>query len=492
MISVATDTTERSTTHRALTLIVATVAAAIPLAIAAHARVAVELADDGAFFMRYAVNAAHGHLWVWNVGHQPIWGSSAPLYPLVLAIPIVFGAPAQATLVWTGLVLSVAALTATTAVLGRRFGLAAGASFVVFCCLDTVFMYHAGSGLETPLTLVLLAAALWTLIDDVPEWTVGLISALLMVHKIDLIPFGLLLLAAVAVRRRSLPRRSVALAGGIAALWYSFAWIYFGAPVPNSFLTKALHQNNFHASITWRWFGDLVVLSSTHRWLVVFAGIALVAGVRARSPLVIFLGGGAAVHLALYTVKYPFEPYTWYAMPAIFCLTAGAAIGIGLFARWFTSALDGRKLIAYVLVSVVLVFTVGRHLDAERSLTWWTKRSISLHERDRADAGRWVAAHTPNNFTVFTDWGNPAAYSHRYVYDGSFLNMKFEEGDLIERYRPEVIIFERNPGSTPANPVFAINTKGYRIVKIFDRSFQQHEDDFFAVLVRDDVVAQLT
>jgi hypothetical protein len=78
------------------------------------------------------------------------------------------------------------------------------------------------------------------------------------------------------------------------------------------------------------------------------------------------------------------------------------------------------------------------------------------------------------------------------VYDGSFLNMKYEKGNLIQKYRPEIIIFERNPGSTPEAPVFAIDTTGYRIVFISDRTVRAGGDDFFAVLARNDVVSQIT
>ncbi|HLX88067.1 MAG TPA: hypothetical protein VKR22_06385, partial [Acidimicrobiales bacterium] len=55
-------------------------------------RLGPELHDDGAFFLRYAINMAHGHFWVWNPGHSPVWGASAPLWPLLVAGPIAAGA----------------------------------------------------------------------------------------------------------------------------------------------------------------------------------------------------------------------------------------------------------------------------------------------------------------------------------------------------------------------------------------------------------------
>lgn len=120
------------------------------------------------------------------------------------------------------------------------------------------------------------------------------------------------------------------------------------------------------------------------------------------------------------------------------------------------------------------------------------KMFASHHEFDRAEAGRWVAENTPDTFVVYTMWGNPAYYSKRKVLDGSFLNRKFEDADLIKKYRPEVLILQNNPGSTPMNPVFAA-TKGenYRVVKVFDKTYSAGMDYFFVVLVREDVLGKV-
>jgi len=117
----------------------------------------------------------------------------------------------------------------------------------------------------------------------------------------------------------------------------------------------------------------------------------------------------------------------------------------------------------------------------------------SHHEFDRAEAGRWVDANTPENFVVYSMWGNPAYYSRRKVLDGSFLNRKFEEADLIKKYRPEILILQNNPGSTPMNPVFAA-TKGeeYRVVKVFDKTYMAGMDYFFVVLSREDVLNKIS
>lgn len=198
------------------------------------------------------------------------------------------------------------------------------------------------------------------------------------------------------------------------------------------------------------------------------------------------------VHLIAYTIKYPFEPYNWYAMPALFALLVGGAIGLELLAstgaRWFPGNAWTSGLVAALMLALVFITAIR----SEKFGTANIKMFASHHEFDRAEAGRWVEANTPENFVVYTMWGNPAYYSKRKVLDGSFLNRKFEETDLIKTYRPEVLILQNNPGSTPMNPVFAA-TKGedYRVVKVFDKTYSAGMDYFFVVLAREDVLKKI-
>lgn len=451
-------------------------------------RMGPELADDGAFFLRYAENMTHGGFWVWNLGQHPVWGASAPLWPLLLTLPLSLGAPALGSVVGTGLALTAASLSALAVMLHRKFGVVTAGAFVVFAALDTGLMYYAGAGLESPLTVALLVLGLWVVLFDPPGWVAGLAAGLLMVDKIDLIPAGCALLVAVWLRDRSFPRAAAGTALVVAACWYAFAWAYFGQPVPNSFLTKAFDQGSQPRSIAWTWMAKYALLTGSRPWASAFGAIAAVRGALVRSPLVVFLGATALFDLAAYTVRSPFEPYDWYAMPALLAIAILAACGVGWLAGRVARA-AGKRAWAGVLAATVLLASIGvSSFGAERSETRALLSFSSNQEFDRAQAGRWVAAHTPDDFVVYTLWGNPAAYSRREVIDGSFLNRPYQAGDLIQEYHPDVLILENNPGSTPTAPVFAWDTSGYRIVKLFDRTFRHGMDYFFAVLVRDDDV----
>ena len=463
------------------------------LLLAMHARLGPELADDGAFFLRYAENMVAGEFWVWNLGEAPVWGASAPLYPLAVALAIKIGLSPETAMTASGLALSAASLAFIGVLLARHFGLVAGVAFVVLCALDSGAMYFAGSGLETPMTFTVLALALWALLERKRGVWVGVAAGLLMVNKLDLIPAGGLLLLAVWVRDARFPKVAVIVAAAVALAWYGFAWFHFGAPVPNSFLTKLIYQADMRRSIDWTWFSMLVFTTGARAWLAVLALALPLSRSSLKLPVGILLVGTLVTHVVAYSIKFPFEPYNWYAMPAVLCLLVLASISIqalcdrlGSLVPRFDRTLKGAA--ALLALAVIVHFNA----DAERRVTAFNTEFTTLYEHDRAEAGRWVARNTPESFRVFTMWGNPAYHSRRQVLDGSFLNRRVDYPNLVEHFRPELLIMQNNPGSTPNAPVFAANLDGgYTLVKVFDTSFNAGRDYFFAVLVRDDLVGQV-
>lgn len=458
-----------------------------------HARMGPELADDGAFFLRYAENMVAGEFWAWNLGEAPVWGASAPLYPLVVAAVIKLGLAPMTAMVATGFGLTSASLAVIGVLLARHFGIVAGIAFVCLAAFDAGVTYYAGSGLETPVTFAVLAFALWALLEGKGAWWVGVAAALLMINKLDLVPTGGLLLFAMWLRDRRFPARAVVVAAGVAAVWYGFAWFHFGAPVPNSFLTKLIHQADMPRSIDWTWFSTLVFGTGARPWLGVLVLLLPLARGRLLLPLAALLVGTLVTHVIAYSIKFPFEPYNWYAMPAVLCLLALASISISGIAARVAALAPGRgAALKLAATATVLSAIVWFNVDAERKVTAFNIEFTRLYEHDRAEAGRWVARNTPEDFRVFSMWGNPAYHSRRHVLDGSFLNRKVDHPDLVSHFKPELLIMQSNPGSTPRAPIFASNMdSGYTLVKVFDTSFNAGRDYFFSVLVRDDLVGQV-
>lgn len=424
----------------------------IGLVLALFLRVGPEVADDGAFFLRYAINMLQGEFWVWNVGEPPVWGASAPFYPFALLPALAMGLSPHGAVVATGIVLTSASLAFAAMMLTRKFGLTAGLFFYSVVVLDSRLMYWSVAGLETPLTLCLLTLALWVLLYDTRYWVIGMVAGALMVNKLDTAPLGFLLLAAVSIRDKKIPAISIGIAGATAILFYGFAWIYFGAPVPNSFLTKAFHQSHM-SKLDWGWFTSEVLYGGFRKLSLVLTLTCIVLLARERTParaLVFFVAGGIATHWAAYTYKYPFEPYVWYTLPSAFLMAAGGAIGLAVLWRLVAHKLQTASifvshsaLVAACLTGVALFIYCFR---AEMPIGRHVSRMAAI-EIVRANAGRWVDLHVPKEYVLYSAWGNSALYANRHAIDGSFLNRRYEEGPVIKKFTPEVVIL-RNFGKS--------------------------------------------
>lgn len=433
-------------------------------------------ADDGSFFLRYAENMTHGQFWVWNIGEAPIWGASSPLYPLYLALLMKLGAEPVVALVGGGALLGSLALTFTGWMLVQRFGYIAGILFVAATSSDGFFMWYAGTaGLESPLTTAVFTYAVWALLRGNSGVHIGIAAGLLSVQKLDLIPAAFFLICAWSFLTRSIPVKTVIIAAIIAAAWYGFAWLYFGLPVPNSFITKTFFQNA-QSFITWQWFGKYLLIENNHYWFAIFALSALLGLNKKSAPVFIFLGGLTLTHLTAYSLKFPLERYDWYATPALYSLFILGALG----AQTIWNISSKYSYIIKLLLLILLGYIITQSYIIGKQSTAGIKQYLNL-EKDRTDAGKWISENTPKDFRLKTDWGSPAFFAHRYTIDSSFLNRHYESDDLVKAYAPEIIITDTGKvGDT------------YTLVKIFNKSIKVGINYPFGVHIRNDLVSQVT
>ncbi len=174
--------------------------------------------DDAAFFFRYAENLAAGHGFRWNVEEPPVWGASAPLWPLLLALGVKLGLGAtQAALVWSWC-LTLAATTLLGLVVRRLSGDLGVLALAPLLTVNYLYSTWATSGLESPLTFLLLAAALAAIALRASELVLGLVAGLCLVHKLDFAPVGLALLLGAWFWRRPGVARVCSVAGVVGSI----------------------------------------------------------------------------------------------------------------------------------------------------------------------------------------------------------------------------------------------------------------------------------
>ena len=194
------------------------------------------LSDDAYITLRTVDNLASGYGLRWNVAER-VQTYTHPLWMLLLALPYWLTREPY----FTPLAVSIICSTAAVWILLTRIAASAwtallAGTVVVF---SKAFVDYSTSGLENPLTHLLLAVFVLLLIRDRGLMPLWLIASLLMVNRLDA---GLLVLPALLVRTANQGCRAAARAVplGLAPLlvWELFSLVYYGFPFPNTGYAK--------------------------------------------------------------------------------------------------------------------------------------------------------------------------------------------------------------------------------------------------------------
>jgi len=427
--------------------------------------------DDALFFFRYADNLAAGNGYRFNAEEPPVCGASAPLWPLVLAAVKLLGLSTPAACSLASVVLALVAILLLGLTAYRLHGVLGVLALAPILAVYHHFSSWCTSGMESPMTFALVAGA-FALATGRGGWrATGLVGGLCLVHKLDLVPLGLVLLVGCFRWRREIATRALLLALVLAAAWYAWATWTFGSPLPNSFVSKL---TTTYGSVPRSWFAHEAFLRGGG-WLRSLLALVGVVALR-RWP---FLWTVALTHvLALttaYTLRVPGEMFLWYvaAVSPALALLAASGLATLLGARAGERPTPRQLAVAApVLLLVGVLLARGDFpLVRGRNAYLWSYQRLMMQ------AGQWVDRNTPPDARVITSWGYPAYYSRRFVYDASNLNRRPEPGSLFD-HEPEVWIhagFGELEDFVPRQP--------YELVHAY-RSDEGVQPYFVAVLLR--------
>jgi hypothetical protein len=411
--------------------------------------------DDAAFFFRYAENIAAGQGYRWNPEEPPVWGASAPLWPLLLAAGVKLGLSAAAACQLWSWTLALATTVLLAWVAWRCSGFLGILALAPLLAINHLYSTWATSGMESPLTFFLIASALAVTAVPARGVLLGAVAGLCLVHKVDLAPLGVVLLAGAVLWRREHARSAALVALAIAAAWYGFAQLHFGSVIPNSFLRMGANWGEMPHN----WFVESALIAGAGEIRLPLAALGVFV-LRKRSFLVAVALTALLVPSIAYTLKPPSEPFMWYAATVAPSLALLGAAGLGGALAWVTGE---RSTLARFGQAVLLLLPLGGWLavrEGPRVRAW--HEYLSGVEPPLIAAGAWVDQHAPSDARVLTRWGHPAYASRRFVYDWSFLNRRLEEGNLLEKYAPEVWIdLSWKPLAQYGHP------QQYRIVQTF-------------------------
>lgn len=251
------------------------------------------ISDDAYITFRTVDNFIHGFGLTWNTAER-VQVYTHPLWMLLLSLMDL----ATHEIYFSAIFLSIAISVTAVVLLGQRIALSPkeAALGILACVLSKAFIDYSTSGLENPLTHLILA--LFFIIYLRSGWSprhVFLLSLLVAFAALNRMDIGLLLLPPLIMGLWGgfIKKNLVALIAGSAPFfsWTIFAVIYYGFPFPNSAYAK-LHTGIGDSERIHQ--GFLYLLNSIDRdpltLLVILAALTLALWRRDRKALGISSG----------------------------------------------------------------------------------------------------------------------------------------------------------------------------------------------------------
>jgi arabinofuranosyltransferase len=306
------------------------------------------LSDDAYITLRTVDNFNNGYGLRWNVAER-VQAYTHPLWLFLLAGVYFFTHEAFYTTIFLSLILSIATILIVA------FGLArstpAAILGVLILTLSKAFTDYSTSGLENPLTHLILAAFLliyfrWELNPKKLLW-LSVLAGLGVLNRMDTLLLFLPVLAYTLFKLRSWRALALAFLGfSPFILWEGFSLFYYGFLFPNTAYAK------LNIGVT--------------RPELIERGLAYLANSFELDPLT--LGVIAGVGLILLLLRHSLGPNLLVALGAVLYLVYLITIG-GDF-------MSGRFLTAPLLIPVILL--VRHHWPVQPTLIWAALAAVVL------------------------------------------------------------------------------------------------------------------
>ncbi|MFO0757360.1 MAG: hypothetical protein U0359_12765 [Byssovorax sp.] len=368
--------------------------------------------------LRMSENLAHGQGFVYNAG-EPVLGTTAPLWAMVMALVIKLGAPGLAA----GKVITIAAdggLCVVTYLWLRQLGHErAGRLASVLIAMSPRLIHWSISGMGASL-ITLGSISVWLAYAKRRDLLAAVLLGVLFVARWDTLLLTGVYAIAVTLRDRRLPLRSVGVFILTVAPWIVVATLYFGNPIPVTWAAKRIVQQRVLGEVFAPYAREILHILVTDA-LDVMLSLAALTGlvlliVRRRTSFypalawyalfwVVFVVSKAAPSDRYALRTYPI--YLAFASIAAVEIASRAAVLVPRVERWIVPALGATA------ASVA----VGPLLAAQHRL-----RSNQVFEQTvRAPVGRWLDEHAASSDRVFissqSSIGYIGYYAHRPILD---------------------------------------------------------------------------
>ena len=307
------------------------------------------IGDDAFITLRVIDNFINGYGLRYNVIER-VQVFTHPLWLMLLSPFYALTREAMVTTMLVSVVLSLGALwiLATRIAKDVEYG-----CLLVFAAVASRAICHfSTSGLENPLTFLLLALFVWQLFQAGKAWIPAAIAGLLFLNRLDLVVLLGPVLAYILFQAQGKDRAKIAFAAMFPALaWMIFSIVYYGAPFPNTAYAK-LGTGFSTGTLVARGLEYTKDFVLTDPLLALVIGKAVHDAVRSKNRLTMLLGMGIVLYVVyIIVIGGDFMSGRFFAPPGFLalCLLARATAP-----RWLPKQTRAVFLIAFVMLAVLL------------------------------------------------------------------------------------------------------------------------------------------
>ncbi len=368
--------------------------------------------EDAFITFRYADNISAGKGFVYNQGEH-VLGTTTPLWTLVLAAARSAGATDPVASSRTAGIMCDIATLALLAFVFRKKGDFLFIATAMMVAVSPGIVTMSVSGMETPLLLLLMTAALAG--HERRNDVTGIALGLTVLTRIDGVLFAFVLLAVASRRDHRWALRQLALSALVVLPWLVFSLLYFHTVIPQSVLAKASqYRLGFRASAD-PFIGSFTPVGEAHRlkWVLKL----LFSGLLGLGLWVSVRRGGMFLALAVFFVSYCLLYmisgvliFYWYLVPAVYASLFLQAVPLEWLLRRFVPPGRTSWVAAVVLIAVVAGNAAVLSGRVEKF------RQVQAFEEDlRKRIGLWLRDHAEPGSSVLLE---PIGYIGYYAGPG--------------------------------------------------------------------------
>lgn len=382
--------------------------------------------DDAYITIHYSENLINGNGLVFNPGERA-YGTSAPLYALILGMLGWMGLPLLAAARMVSMLSGIGLIFAGTRLGDKIFDSPQGGLLGAFflATLTPVFLLGL-SGMESLLFLFILAAG-FSLCEDRPLCSVLVFGLGLGVRIESIVALGIVALSAAlrtTGKRRFLP---LALAGFMVALYCLGGFLYYGLLLPGSISQKAGRPSTIMGGLVLvKYFAAMLFGFYPGATFRITPGLALpplaalffiTSKVRASRYLPLVSFGLLYMAAYIFSGKEYARFFPWYFVPPLISISLPA----GVFAAEAFSRMSGRvnsDLIRTSWLSMCMVLWLA--LGVYPSYRGMKGAVFQCNHRERAYAaiGIWCSNNSPpGSLVAAIEVGAIGYYSERKILD---------------------------------------------------------------------------